>query len=74
MQVDTANRYQFLYHVILVVSLGIFFADFTDAKLVTTHKNGKTSFYTLIIRSFLNFPPTPQICSAERICEISGSF
>ena len=44
MQVDTANRYQFLYHVILVVSLGIFFADFTDAKLVTTHKMVKHPF------------------------------
>ena len=32
-----------------------FFADFTDAKLVSIHKNGKTPFYTLIIKSFLTF-------------------
>ena len=51
-----------------------FFADFTDAKLVSTHKNGKTSFYMSIIKSFFNFPPTPQICSAEQIYKISGNF
>ena len=32
-----------------------FLADFTDAKLVSTHKNGKTAFCILIIRSFLTF-------------------
>ena len=30
----------------------IFFANFTDLKLVLTHKNGKPSFRMLMIRSF----------------------
>ena len=66
MQEDTANLYQFLYHVIPVVSfrgfvlVEIIFADFIDAKLVSTHKNGKTSFYMLIIRSF--FLTFHQLC------------
>ena len=55
MQQDTANFYQFLYHVILVVSFRRYvFAEFTDGKLVSTHKNDKT-FYMLIIRVFLIF-------------------
>ena len=33
-----------------------FLADFIDAKLVSTHKIGKT-FYMLLIRSFLTFHP-----------------
>ena len=32
-----------------------FFADFTDAELVSTHKNGKKNIYMLIIRSLLTF-------------------
>ena len=33
----------------------IFFVDISDAKLVSSYKNGKTWFYMLIIRSFWAF-------------------
>ena len=50
------------------------FDDIADAKLTSILRIDKSTFYSLIIQSSLNFSPIPRIRSAERICGIGGNF
>ena len=47
---------------------------FEHWELVLTLLKSYPAFYPVIIPSFLNFPPIPQICSAEPIRGIGGNF
>ena len=80
MQEDKANLYQFLYHVTIVVTFqvkscpGSFCFYFADQKLVSTLTKSDQFFCLLMIRTFVNFPRSPRILSAERIRGIRGNF
>ena len=50
-----------------------FFADFTDAELVSTHKNGQKNLHANN-KEFFNFPPTPQICKCRGNLQNQGKF
>ena len=80
LQQKLVNFYQFLYHVTPVVIFQVkswpesTFYCFVDWELVSTLLKNNPAFYLVITQTFLNFPPIPRICSAERIRGISGKY
>ena len=80
MQQELANFSQFLYQVTPVFIFqwkswsDLTFCCFVHWELVSNLLKNNPAFYLAIIKRFLNFPPIPQIRSAERIPRIGGNF